>query len=672
MRSKNNQPYRQFWMFSLLALGCVYIWGFFNWAQAISRLGFFIISWKWRLFLAGCIGLGLIWLGLVVLALLGNLTPPILLRKVIRTPLIRVVGLLFSVLSAVFPVVMISGWIPRAEIWESFPARLMLLSASVLLGGVGIASVWPEHEGWAALAASALITGVGLILLQYLPGISTYPFSLGWSEASRYYYGSLLFAKQIYGVSVPLSPLHPARYLLLAIPFAWGDLPLWVHRLWQVALWLGMSLIVSIALVKRVQIKGWFFRVLVMLWGGLFLLQGPVYYHLLLCVVPIFLFFDVKKPVRSLVIVLLVSFWAGLTRVNWFPVPGALAIFLWLLERPLGRQSIFKYLGWPVIYGIAGLIVAFVAQAFYVILSKQPAWMYHSTFTSDLLWYRLFPSPTYPVGIIRGIIWVSFPLGLLIGANFIRNFARINLWRWLGIAGILGIFLVGGFVVSVKIGGGSNIHNLDAFLVFLMTLGGYFAAGRVVADNEPLERLHPAPILLLIALLPVGWHMYFSHPMTLLDERIAWQDVSVIRQRAQEVARQGGRVLFISQRHLLTFGMVTGVPLEPDYELLVLMEMAMANNPRYLERFYQDLEHQRFDLIIVGLPNTPIKDPTRDAFAEENNAWVERVVKPLLEHYRVALVLPSEVALMVPRTKDTEVIPPRSMGWADWVSVCGR
>ncbi len=79
----------------------------------------------------------------------------------------------------------------------------------------------------------------------------------------------------------------------------------------------------------------------------------------------------------------------------------------------------------------------------------------------------------------------------------------------------------------------------------------------------------------------------------------------------------------------------------------------MANNSRYLNRFYNDLQHHRFDVIVIGTPNTPIKDPTKDAFAEENNAWVERVVLPLLQNYKVALILPSDVALMVPRTEDS-------------------
>ena len=55
-------------------------------------------------------------------------------------------------------------------------------------------------------------------LASFIPDISTYPFSLAWSEASRYYYASLWLSKQVYGQLIPPSVLHPSRYLLQAIP----------------------------------------------------------------------------------------------------------------------------------------------------------------------------------------------------------------------------------------------------------------------------------------------------------------------------------------------------------------------------------------------------------------------------------------------------------------------
>src|ERR1041384_7466786 len=73
---------------------------------------------------------------------------------------------------------------------------------------------------WQAGFASALVLlGVTYELLTRLNAVTTYPLSMGWSEGSRYYYASLYFSKWIYGQSVPLSTLHPSRYLLQAIPF---------------------------------------------------------------------------------------------------------------------------------------------------------------------------------------------------------------------------------------------------------------------------------------------------------------------------------------------------------------------------------------------------------------------------------------------------------------------
>jgi len=62
------------------------------------------------------------------------------------------------------------------------------------------------------------------------------------------------------------------------------------------------------------------------------------------------------------------------------------------------------------------------------------------------------------------------------------------------------------------------------------------------------------------------------------------------------------------------------------------MEMAMANNKEYLERFYNDLRSQRFDMIIMEKQNVNYQG-REVAFGEENDAWVSRVSEPLLCSY---------------------------------------
>ncbi|MCX8024906.1 MAG: hypothetical protein N3A60_06865, partial [Thermanaerothrix sp.] len=286
MKNKNEQHQRLFLVISLL-FWLVFVWGLVYWAQAVNGLGFFVLSWKWRLGLWIFIGLAILWAGLLITTYFQDATPSLWLRQALKTWLARIGGLVAALGFIVFPVFAVSGWFPRPEVWEAFPVRLMLLSLSIFFGGLGLSLLTDDKIGWMGWSICALGIGVGLVLLQYLPTISAYPLSLGWSEASRYYYGSLFFAKNIYGISVPLSPLHPARYLLLAIPFAFGDFSIWVHRFWQVVLWLGMSFFASVALVRRLRIENRLVRFLVIIWGALFLLQGPVYYHLMLCGIPV-------------------------------------------------------------------------------------------------------------------------------------------------------------------------------------------------------------------------------------------------------------------------------------------------------------------------------------------------------------------------------------------------
>jgi len=70
-----------------------------------------------------------------------------------------------------------------------------------------------------------------------------------------------------------------------------------------------------------------------------FLFQGAVYYHLMVCVVLVLLGYKKDKPLRTLIFVLLASVWAGISRVNWMPVPGLLAVALYLLDTPFDGKN---------------------------------------------------------------------------------------------------------------------------------------------------------------------------------------------------------------------------------------------------------------------------------------------------------------------------------------------
>lgn len=503
-----------------------------------------------------------------------------------------------------------------------------------------------------SLAATLLVYAVIYRIALYVPQVSDYLFSMGWSEASRYYNASLFFSEQVYGQSYPLPTLHPTRYLLQSIPFLIPALPLWFHRLWQVVLWLGLNGLAAWLLARRFCPKDKALCWLATAWAFLFFFQGPVYYHLIVCVLLVCWGFDARHFWRSLAVVALASVWAGISRINWFPVPGLLAVLLYLIEAPKEKRPLLRYLLPPAIWALAGVAIAFATQKLYILISGNPADQFSSSFSSDLLWYRLWPNSTYAPGILRAVFYVSLPLLLLFIFFFIRNIRSVHPIRWLGMAAILGVFLVGGIVVSVKIGGGSNLHNLDAYLALMAVLGAAVGFGCVKVDRpEKARSLHVNPVLVgLILLVPAWTAILEGTPQASLPSRAEQQQVLAQIQQNVELAREKNQaVLFINQRHLQTFGMVPKVELVPDYEKVFLMEMAMSNNRSYLEPFYQKLENHAFGLIVTEPLYVNYQDRTH-GFSEENNAWMERVVSPILKYYTpVATFDKFGIQLLVPK-----------------------
>ena len=138
---------------------------------------------------------------------------------------------LFLLLALVYP------WLVMSEIGNLLQViwlRLLIFSALVLLGAF---LVKPARQGtsWTgALLAAMLLHASAYKFASFIPDITTYPFSLGWSEASRYYYASTFLAEKVYGAWTPPSVLHPSRYLMQAVPFLVSGLPIWLHRAWQV------------------------------------------------------------------------------------------------------------------------------------------------------------------------------------------------------------------------------------------------------------------------------------------------------------------------------------------------------------------------------------------------------------------------------------------------------
>lgn len=538
----------------------------------------------------------------------------------------------FVLLAVVVPLLIASGRVDASLTGQGM--RVWLLWLVIRLGALLWLAVRRDDALLTAALGTGLLFGVLVQIFTYLPQLTPTPFSLGWSEASRFYNASLFAAQPLYGVSLPLPTLHPTRYLLQAAAFLIPGAPILLHRIWQIVLWLACNGFTAWALARRLSLPPWK-AVLAAAWAYLFFFQGPVYYHLVLCAGFVLLGFDRRRPLRTLGVVLGASIWAGLSRINWYPVPGVMALLLYLLEETRGQRSLLRYLLPPALWVVGGTLTAFVANAIYIAISGNPPEVFGSALSSPLLWDRLFPTVTYPQGIIPSSALVFLPVILLAGARLALSGARWNWLRWLGLAGVLAAFYAAGLVVSVKVGGGSNLHNLDNFIVLLAVAALYAWFGRFTPDSTGQARRAPllSAALLVVALLPVLQPLGELAP-PLKFKRTPTEETALLAklQILLDSARGKGPVLFISDRQLLTFKNLNAEQFEAEYEKVFLMEMAMSGNPQYLGRFTRELQDHRFPLIITEPLNANIQDQTR-AFAEENNLWVTRVELPILENY---------------------------------------
>lgn len=551
----------------------------------------------------------------------------------------------------------LSVWIFRLYVFggtlpQTMPILWVFLWAS-LAQAIGLKSL--RKLDW-HVAFAVVLLAQGVIYQTY--GIfaitSANPFSMGYSEAGRHYYASMFFAEKLYGMELPLPFLHPSRYLLLSIPFLADGLPLWFHRFWQAFLWFGLTLGASISLARFSRTRGWMF-ILFTAWAFLFFFQGAVYYHLHVMVILILAGVSTKKFGRSLVFIILVSLWAGISRVNWFPVPAMLAIAIYVLETPINDKG-WRYWLTPFIWGISGLLTAIVSQFVYIQISgNADVSAFGSSFTSELIWSRLLPNETFPMGILPGILLVSAPVLIAIHQIVRGKMSYIHPLRWLVLIAMLVALFVGGAIVSTKIGGGGDLHNMDAYLVMLAVLAVAFGSNQVSAesDAQPMVGRVGWGVVMAGLLIPLGFAIRHIGFFPSFDKAVAEKDIQLL----QESLESGGEILFITERQLITFDVINGVTLVPEYEQSELMEMAMSRNRPYLENFYAELRARRFALIVAE--DQKFTQQKEGAFVEENVAWVRFVGAPLLCNYKPVVTLTSNnLQVYEPRPKQVECKDP--------------
>ena len=539
--------------------------------------------------------------------------------------------------------------------------RLFLFWILALLGMFGfklaISDQYSVNPSWSsALMITILAQACLLRVALYLPDISKYPFAMGWSETSRFYYPALFISQPVFGQTYSWPILHPSLHFLLIPPYLFSA-PLWFHRFWQVAIRFLLVGLISPALVKRLKISGshqW----LIGMWIFLTLFSLPLYLHL---AVPVFVLlwgFSTKVSLarRSWFWLVVASIWAGLSRVNWYPLPGLLAAALYFLEVPLQKKG-WSYLVKPTVWFTVSTAIAFFSMQIYIAFSGVPNPVdFFTSLSSTKLWDRLLPNASYGLGVLPGIIIFSVPFWLIL-VSARQRFEKDERLRAAFLLAELLILFVGGLLVSTKIGGGADIHNMDAYVVLLLVISTSLVFGKPELDqagtsspsNSPTQALHWS-IAALLVLIPAWFSVLGSASFWQYDPVKSQVTLAALQQRVDQVNASGGEILFITQRHLISMYMLTGVKLIPEYEREELMEMAMSQNDAHLQVFRSDLEKHRFAAIVIDPLRYNIVDQ-QDAMGAENNAWTRYVVKKILCNYKQSEIFPADrIAIYVPQT----------------------
>jgi hypothetical protein len=541
----------------------------------------------------------------------------------------RFIRIIFVIVLNTFPGVIIIF----SSFGDHFTGLYLRIAIFLIVSTLTAMLLFPADNKWQTARALLFCFGITTFLISfivYLSDVRTTPFSLNWSEGNRFYDYSLIFAKNLYihtgDLSVPYN--SPGRYALWGSLFLIPGLPIWAHRLWNALLWGLTPLILTGILSKRIDKP--LLRWGLILWGALFIIQGPVYPHLLVPMILLAIFIWSDKLWVKIIAGAIISYYAGISRYTWAILPGIwLVLYDLIFDYPERTGGWIKKLTPPTLLGLVGILPGVIGSWGGIFEPEQSY-----TTSQPLLAYRLLPNATFSEGILLGTALISIPIivvfAWLIGSGKwkLKKLAKAAIL--VSVGGLLAI----GVVASTKIGGGGNLHNLDMYILTLVFLA-LIAVTQIQRQSDPGQFRVPQWIMIVLIILAVipGWLAIESgHPVQSDSPDIIKKGLSTIIQEVNKAKGQG-EVLFIDQRQLLTFGYVKDVPLVPDYEKKFMMDQAMGNNKPYFDEFYRDLSDHRFVLIVSDIQKTNYQQQN-EASSDENNAFVKWVSVPILSYYK--------------------------------------
>jgi hypothetical protein len=534
---------------------------------------------------------------------------------------------------------------------------------------------------WKSFFVSVFLFSALITITARFTDVLNYPFSLGWSEGNRLWDYSTLFGRgrYVYPADVPLTPyLDFGRQLIGGLAFLWPGLTIAGARFWVDFTTVFPYLLLGWVIFKSSNEKGSWLLLAMGGWAFLFLGQTSVHPPLLVSAILLALVW--RRSLRvSVPVIIAAAYFAAISRFTW---TFAIGIWAVMLEFGMGklRAGMVEKRTWvrSIVMGLAGIFGGFVLPKLVGVFQGQyDAGVSAAQVTAHLkmqplLWYRLLPNATYDEGVLLGMLKVAVPLiVVLIYLNYSGRWV-LNIWQKLALILPLFAFLVVGLIVSTKVGGGGDLHNLDMFfigLVFVAVVAWFNGGRQWVQDVDALPFFIRLMLIVIMVIPMLGYVTWFRLPeysgdptwlitltgaknlpaLGFLPEQEEIDSVlDVIRINAAD-ARQKGEVLFMDQRQLLTFGYIQDVPLVLDYEKKMVMDYAMSRKVDYFTRFYRDLAAHRFSLIISDPLRVPVKTSASE-FGEENNAWVDWVARPILCYYEpIETYGEFRVQLLVPR-----------------------
>jgi hypothetical protein len=570
------------------------------------------------------------------------------------------------------------------EIFSGTFAKLFLyLVAAVFISWV-VNDQDDKHFSWTNSLAALLLLSSIFWTASNFQYVKDYPFPFYWSEGNRFWDYSIMYGRDLYNYppELPLPVyIDAGRQSLWGLIFLLPNVSIAGMRLWSALVFTIPYAILSLFIFnpRKGKFRLW---LLISLWVMIFLGQGPIYTPLIFAAILTTAGTKNRMPLLiGLLLVGLAGYYTYRSRSTWIFAPAIWAAMVTLVTAnpPKNLRKIRELVGflWKpaalAFAGIAGsyLIPTMIPQIIDRIKNVETSaglmsveGMQATLNRQPLLWERLLPNPTYAPGILLGLLIGTAPVIILLIAFGKEQawFKRLNFLQTTAILGALLAFLLVGIVVSVKIGGGSNLHNMDMFLICLVFVAGL--AWHAGAD-EWFVKLDQRPqwvpwILIAAIFLPLAPFIMQITPVGLPPEEIIKDALATVESKVN-IEKQHGDVLFLDHRQLLTFGYIKKVPLIAEYEKKRMMDEAMADNGEYFEAFIDDMINQRFSLIVSEMLSVKWQGDTYH-FGNENDAWVLWVSIPILCYYEPVDTF-SDVGLQLlkPRTtvlNDKNIICP--------------